>query len=98
MSRRIQNATALQSEFVTAACEATGKDAEEVAKIVEPIIAYLQAHYAGDRLYISQRGRTIDVDQLRRDAEQKIPVRTLCKRYSISPRTLTRLINDPAAG
>lgn len=97
MSRRIQNATALQSEFVTAACEATGKDAEEVAKIVAPIIAYLQAHYAGSNLYISRRGRTINVDDLRRDYEKRTAIRVLCKRYSISQRTLYRLVNDPPA-
>lgn len=94
MTRRIQSATALQSEFVTAACAATGKDAEEVTRIIAPVIEHLQTHYSGGRLYIPKKGRMVDLDQLRREVEQKIPVRTLCRKYGISTRTLYRLIGE----
>lgn len=97
MSRRIQTSTALQSEFVTAACAATGKDAEEVTRIIAPVIAYLQDNYAGGKLYISKRGRTLDIEQLRREVQQGIPVRVLCRKHAISPRTLQRLLTDQEA-
>ena len=94
MKGRIQSGTALCSELITAVCLATGQTAEAVAIVVEPVVRHLQTNYGGDRVYIPKVGRVLDLSQVYADYLARIPEREICRRHSISRRTLSRIIDE----
>jgi hypothetical protein len=94
MKGRVTSASALLAEFVTAACVATGQTAEVVTRIVAPIVDHLQRNYPGEQIYISKPGRELDLQQIYREYLDRIPKREICRRHSLSMRTLTRIIDE----
>lgn len=94
MTRRIQNTPTLQAEFMSVARASTGKSADEVRAVVHAVVMYLQEQYGGSNLYVSKRGRVIDVEALRADYDQRVSVREICRRHNISHRTFRRLIGE----
>lgn len=94
MKGRIQSGTALRSELITAACTATGQSAESVALVIEPVVRHLQENYGGDNLYIAKPGRMLDLPALYADYIGRVAEREICRRHSISRRTLTRIIDE----
>jgi hypothetical protein len=95
---RIQSGTALRSELITAACAATGQSAEVVALVVEPVVRHLQENYGGDNLYIAKLGRVLDLHQIYADYLGRVPEREICRRHSVSRRTLSRIIDEAIEG
>lgn len=94
MKGRVQSGTALRAELITAACTATGHTAEAVSAVIEPVVKYLQDNYGGGKLYIAKPGRMLDLQQLYADYIKRVPERELCRKHSISPRTLVRIIDE----
>jgi len=87
----------LMAEFVTAACAATGQTAEVVTMIVRPIIDHLERNYPGQQIYISKPGRNLDLQEIYREYVARIPKREICRRHSLSMRTLNRIIDEAVA-
>lgn len=93
MTRRIKK-SALQAEFMSVARATTGKSADEVRAVVAAVVTYLEEHYGGGYMYVSKRGRVLDIDALQADYATRMSVREICRRHNISTRTFYRVIGE----
>ncbi len=98
MSNDASRTLQLQRELVTALCHEKGLSEVEALPFVETIVRCLQSNHGGSRMYIpaNQPMRAYDLDAICSEYSAGTPVRSICKKHSISRRTLFRLLDAVA--
>jgi Mor family transcriptional regulator len=91
VSRETDRTEALRQELVAAVVAETGMREVLAVPLANSLLAYLQREYGGQRLYIPAPGRMYPILQIEAELRQGETPADVCKRYSISRRTLDRL-------
>jgi Mor family transcriptional regulator len=91
MSRETDRTEALRQELVAAVVAETGMREVLAVPLANSLLAYLQREYGGQRLYIPAPARMYPILQIEAELRQGSAAADVCKRYSISVRTLKRL-------
>lgn len=72
---------------------------DDIHHVVSAVVAYLVEEYPAQDLYIpaSLQPSSYPVAAIRRDLESQVSVRSICKKFRLSRRTLYRLLDQEAA-
>lgn len=93
-ARKLSPLQALEDEMLEAIARETGVKPEWARTFVAPIIRHLVSEYGGERLYIPKR-REYDVDEVLAFFHRVHgDVERTCREFSISRRTLYRLLPE----
>ena len=89
---------ALEDEMVDALVAETGFKPAMARTMVRPILQHLCSEYGGTELYIPAMRKGYQVEDIRADFFASRDVAAVCRKYSISRRTLYRLLDIEKAG
>jgi hypothetical protein len=95
--RKLTPMQALEDEMVEAVVTETGIKPDMARFIVAPIIRHLCSEYGGEQLYIPAIRKECPVEDVRAYFAESQDVDATCRRFSISRRTLYRIIG-PSQG
>lgn len=91
MSKETDRTEALRRELVTAIVAETGMREVLALPLADSLVAYLQREYGGQRMYIPAPSRMYPMLQIEAELRHGEAIDDVCRRYSVSPRTLRRL-------
>jgi Mor family transcriptional regulator len=92
--RKLAPLQALEDEMVEAMVRDTGLKPEMARFMVRPILRHLCSEYGGERIYIPSLRAEYPVDEIRAEFANSRDVAGTCRKYSISRRTLYRLLDE----
>lgn len=97
MSRHTRRARIeeLAEELTVGAAMRLRCDGTEIHQVVRAVVDYLVEEYPSQDLYIPA-AVTYPVEDIRRDVQGGMSVRSVCRKYRLDRRTLYRLLEDDA--
>lgn len=98
ISKSISPLQALEDEIVDALVAETGLKPVMARYMVRPILQHLCSEYGGTQLYIPAMRKGYRVEDIRNDFFESRDVDAVCRKYSISRRTLYRLLDAEKVG
>jgi hypothetical protein len=90
----ISAAQAFEEEILAAFCRDTGMKAEIARPLIRPLVEYLMSEYGGTELYVPALTARYKIDEIGQAFAATGDVEFVCQRYSISRRTLYRILGS----
>lgn len=93
MARDTDLTERLRRDIVRAIVDDTGMGEQMALPVANSVLAYLQAEYPGQRMYVPAPPKQYDVLQIDAALRAGTPPKRVCEQHGISMRTLHRLFS-----